>query len=114
MGYAKCEEEKIDTSMCPEWKAWGEWTNCGKCGQQSKKRFRQGCIANGTMVDVQMCEINFQTKRYEKEICEGLPDCNNNEELLAEMEKQRQEAAAKQQEMMMNMFQAINQNQQAN
>ena len=37
-----------------------------------------------------MCEINFGQKRYEKELCDGLPPCNNNAELIAEMEKNRQ------------------------
>jgi len=111
--YAKCEDAKIDTSMCPEWREWGEWTECGECGVQSIKRLRQGCMAEGNMVDMQVCEINFGTKRHEKEICEGLPECNNNAELLAEMERIRQEEAKKQQEMMMNMFKTMNDQQKA-
>ena len=51
-----------------------------------------------------MCEINYGQKRYEKELCDGLPPCNNNAELIAEMEKNRQASEQANKDMIKTML----------
>jgi len=115
--HEKCEDAKIDTSMCPEWREWGEWAECRGCGSQFTRRSRQGCMAEGNMVDMQVCVNSFGTRRYQRKICKGLPECNNAEilaEILAEMERQNERKQQSQenmvkmmQEMQMNTLQMI-------
>ena len=44
--FEKCENKTIDTSACPYWGDWTEWTSCeNKCGSVSITRRRQGCFS---------------------------------------------------------------------
>ena len=45
----KCENKTIDTSACPYWGDWSEWTSCeNKCGSVSISRQRQGCFSGSS------------------------------------------------------------------
>ena len=45
----KCENKTIDTSACPYWGDWTEWTSCeDKCGSVSISRQRQGCFSGSS------------------------------------------------------------------
>lgn len=110
-GFENCEDNAIDMEKCPKWLNWGSWTACGKCGVQVSRREHIGCTQNGLAVTFDVCEENYGQKKSETEVCEGLPECENNKELLEMMmasQKAQTEAAAANMRAMMSMMQQVN------
>jgi predicted GTPase len=111
---ANCDNStalKTAIANCPKWKPWGAWSDiCEQpdmCGLQFKKRLRTGCEANGVDIEIGACEFDYSTSHMEKEVCDGLRECNNNAELLEQMEKTRQADKAQQQQMMQQMLETF-------
>lgn len=54
--FEACDDEASDTSQCPTWQAWGEWSECTGCGRTFELRARTGCLVNGGNVELTWCQ----------------------------------------------------------
>jgi len=74
-----CEEMAIDNDHCPTYGEWAEWTDCAGCGEGALRgRVRSGCTENGTMVGLDVCELDSKIPSQEKDDCvEPAAECEN-------------------------------------
>ena len=112
----RCEQQNIDDSDCPTYGAWGEWTECAGCGEgASRARVRSSCHANGTEVDMSVCELDFMNSSQERADCvEESKECvgdgdqyNNENAILLAIMKQNAEAARLSEEYNRKMIQDL-------
>lgn len=64
----KCDQ-KMDTSKCPQWRPWGQWSSCLMCGQSMQSRKRTGCQVGSRDVDTVECETDSNESRRQEKAC---------------------------------------------
>ena len=111
-----CEEQAIDDEDCPHFLEWGEWTECAGCGETALRgRVRLGCVANGTDVDLSVCELDTMTNSEEHSDCETeARECkddgdryNNDNALVFQLMQQQAEANRLDQQYSREMIQQL-------
>jgi len=74
----KCED-KADTSSCPEWTGWAEWSQCS-CGKDIQIRKRNRCSVNSSDVDLDICKADMsadmpEDKTFQERVCTTYKRC---------------------------------------